>query len=329
MCSERGEDGGVHGIIMIGCGVVGQGFLRILADKSAYLEERYGFKARVVAISDKLKGAIMVEKGLDLPRFLEHLENGGRVDTFPAEGAVTGLDPVETIRRAPGDIVVEVSYTDIKTGEPAATYMREALSSGKHVATTNKGPPALFYRELDELARKNGVLFKHEGVVMSGTPIFNLLDYCLAGNEIREIRGILNGTTNFILTKMEEDNMAYEDALALAQKLGYAEADPTADVEGYDALAKVVVLGNIVMGGSLKPEDVPREGITGITSEDIKRAAEEGMRYKLIGRVRRREDGDIEASVAPVKLPLTDPLAGVGGAMNALTFTTDLSGEVT
>jgi homoserine dehydrogenase len=164
---------------------------------------------------------------------------------------------------------------------------------------------------------------------MSGTPIFDLLEYCLAINDIREIKGILNGTTNFMLTKMEEENMSYPDALALAQKLGYAEADPTADVEGFDALAKVVILSNVVLGGSLKPSDAEeRVGISGITIEDIQKAKSEGMRYKLIGSTR-IENGKIIASVKPVKLPLSDPLAGVSGAVNALTFKTDLSGDIT
>ncbi len=302
--------------------------MKILRDKKDFLKNNFGFDAKVVAISDKFKGSIFVDEGIDLDGLLAHMEQTGKVDGFTAPGAITGLDPIETIRRSNADIIAEASFTDIKTGEPATSHVREALGTGKHVITTNKGPVALFQRELDALAKQNKVQFRYEGAVMSGTPIFNLMEFCLAGNDVVEVKGILNGTTNFILTKMEEDDMAYEDALALAQKLGYAEADPTGDVEGYDALAKVMQLSNIALGGNLKEEDIEREGITGITSEMIKAAAAEGMRYKLIGSTR-KEGGKIIAYVKPIKLPLSDPLAGVGGAINALTFSCDLSGDVT
>ncbi|MBI5001310.1 MAG: homoserine dehydrogenase [Euryarchaeota archaeon] len=315
-------------IALIGCGVVAQGFMKILAEKGKALKERHGLEAKIVAVSDKLKGSILVPEGIDLPKFLAHVEAGKKVDDFPAKGAVKGLDPVETIKRAPADIVIEVTFTDIKTGEPATTYIKEALGSGKHVITTNKGPIALHGAELQALAKKKKVLLRHEGVVMSGTPVFDLLEFCLAGNDVREVKGILNGTTNFILTKMETDAMPYKDALALAQKLGYAEADPTADVEGFDALAKIYALSKIVLGADIKIEDVAREGISKITSEDIRKAAAEGKRYKLVASAR-RDGPKVVASVRPEKLPLSDPLAGVSGAINALTFHTDLSGPIT
>jgi homoserine dehydrogenase len=302
-------------IIMIGCGVVGQGFLRILDEKKTLLKSKYEFEPVLVAVADKLKGSIKVE-------------DGKSIDSFPVEGAITGLDSIETIRQANADIMVEVTYTDIKTGEPAATHMWEAFMSGKSVATTNKGPVTLQFDDLSRLAADNNVLFRYEGVVLSGTPVFTLLEYCLAGNEVTEVKGILNGTTNFMLTKMEEEMMSYDDALALAQELGYAEADPTADVEGYDALAKVIILSNLVLGGDLKPEDAERVGISGITIEDIQSALAEEKRYKLISSAR-KVGSRVFASVKPEKLPLSDPLAGVGGATNALTFRTDLSGDIT
>ncbi len=318
----------MHKIIMIGCGVVGQGFLQILNDTAEHLRTKYDFEAKLVAVSDKMKGSIMAEEGIDIPTFLAHLEAGKPIGEFQAPGAITGLGPIETIKQSSGDMVVEVSFTDLKTGEPATSYLKAALKAGKHVATTNKGPPANFFGELQDVACQNNAILKYEGVVMSGTPIFNLLDNCLAGNDVQEIKGILNGTTNFILTKMENDGMSYTDALKLAQELGYAEADPTADVEGFDALAKVIILGNIVMGANLTMDSVPREGISNISSQDIKGAATNGLRYKLIGSVK-KVNGKVEAYVKPVKLPLSDPLAGVAGAMNALTFSTDLSGDVT
>jgi homoserine dehydrogenase len=166
-----------------------------------------------------------------------------------------------------------------------------------------------------------------EGTVMSGTPVINLARCTLAGNEITAIRGILNGTTNFILTNMEAGR-SYEDVLAEAQKLGYAEADPTADVGGFDALAKVTILANVLMGENVKPDDIPCEGITQITLDDIEKAKAEGKRWKLIGEIK-KEGGKVTASVAPMMIDLSHPLAGVMGAVNAVTFTTDLMGDVT
>jgi homoserine dehydrogenase len=238
------------------------------------------------------------------------------------------LDPLEMIERCEADIIAELTYTDIQTGEPATTYIQKALQSGKHVVTSNKGPAALHYPELRDLAKKKKVHFRIEGTVMSGTPVFTLYEGGFAGNTVKEIKGILNGTTNFILSKMEMDNMDYREALALAQKLGYAEADPTADVEGFDALAKIVILSNVILEGNVRPSDVKREGISAISRDMALAAKQEGFRYKLIAQTKR--DGfNITASVSPQKLPLSDPLAGVMGAQNALTFDLDLLGKVT
>jgi len=319
-----------HKIGLIGCGTVGQGLLQILHDKRGYLRDAYGFEARVVAIADKLKGTLLVPEGIDIPAVLALLAAGQGLAGYPkaARGQAEPLDPLDMIGRTDADIIAEMTYTDIKTGEPATSYIRKALGLGKHVVTSNKGPAALHYRELHDLARRNGVQFRIEGTVMSGTPVFHLVECGLAGNAVREVKGILNGTTNFILSKMETEGMDYGPALALAQKLGYAEADPTADVEGFDALAKVVILSNVLLGGSLKTSDVPCQGISSITRADVESAKAQGFRYKLIGQTR-LENGAVKASVSPQKLPLADPLAGVMGAQNALTFDTDLMGKVT
>jgi homoserine dehydrogenase len=237
------------------------------------------------------------------------------------------MDALNTITQSNADVIVEASYTDIETGEPAYSHFKAALESGKHIVTTNKGPTALFFRELDALAKAKGVRFLYEGTVLSGTPTLNLNDLCLAGNNVSEIRGIMNGTTNFILTNMEQGK-SYEAALKEAQELGYAEAKPDADVEGYDALAKVVILAKSVMGADVGVKDVDRTGITAITLQNIEEAKKEGKRWKLIGKVT-RDGNTVRASVKPEKVALTDPLASVGGATNALTFVTDLMGEVT
>jgi homoserine dehydrogenase len=319
-----------HKIGLIGCGVVGQGLLQILHDKREYLRDAYGFEAKVVAICDKLRGSLLVPEGIDIPAVLEVLGAGKDLSAYPkaAPGQTEPLDPLDMIERTDADIIAEMTYTDIKTGEPASSYIKKALRLGKSVVTSNKGPAALHYHEIRDLAHKNGLHFRIEGTVMSGTPVFHLAECGLAGNTVREVKGILNGTTNFILTKMETEGMDYGPALALAQKLGYAEADPTADVEGFDALAKVVILSNVLLGASLKTTDVPCKGISSITRADVEAAKAQGYRYKLIGQAK-VENGVVTASVSPQKLPLSDPLAGVMGAQNALSLETDLMGKVT
>ena len=319
-----------HKIGLIGCGVVGQGLLRILRDKRDYLHDTFDFEAKVVAISDKLKGTLLVPEGIEISLVLDILGRGKSLAEYPKAlpGQVESLDPLDMIERTEADIIAEMTYTDIKTGEPATSYIKKALRLGKHVVTSNKGPAALHYREIQDLARKNGLQFRIEGTVMSGTPVFHLAESGLPGNAIREVKGILNGTTNFILTKMETEGMDYGPALALAQKLGYAEADPTADVEGLDALAKIVILSNVLLGGSLKTTDVPCKGISTITKADVVAAKAQGFRYKLIAQAK-SEGGTVTATVSPQKLPLSDPLAGVMGAQNALSLETDLMGKVT
>lgn len=313
-------------LILIGCGTVGLGLLEIIQKKKPDID--------IVAISDFKKGSIHCSDGLHIEKVIEILNTGGSLEEYECSADCCkgelhkGWDALETIQKSDADIMAEMTYTDLKTGLPATKHIEEALKKGMHVTTSNKGPAALNYKKLSKLAEENGVKFLIEGTVMSGTPVFNLARECFAGCKITEVKGILNGTTNYILTKMEQEGWSYADALKKAQALGYAEADPTADVEGYDALAKVVILSNVLLGGNVKPEDVPCEGISKITLEDIKAAAAEGMRYKLIGST--KLDGDkIIASVKPVKLPLTDPLTGVNGANNALTFDTDLMGKIT
>jgi len=308
---------------------VGRGLLEILDRKAAFLKDAFDFEARLVAVSDKLKGSLLIPEGIHVRQVLDLLEAGRRIDEYADKPEPAGpFEPLDMIERTNADIIAELTYTDIQTGEPATSYIKKALRTGRHVVTSNKGPAALHYRELCGLAEKNGLFFRIEGTVMSGTPVFSLVESGLAGNEIREIKGILNGTTNFILTKMEQDGMDYPEALKLAQQLGYAEADPTADVEGYDAAAKIVILSNVLLGGAIGPADVKRQGITGLTRTQIMAARDQGFRYKLIAQTK-RSGARIVAGVAPQKLPLADPLAGVMGAQNALTFDTDLMGKIT
>ena len=231
------------------------------------------------------------------------------------------------MRDSEADVIAEVTPTNIQTGEPGITHIREALKARKHVITTNKGPIALAYHELKAIADDMGVQLRFEGTVLAGTPALNLAMGPLAGVHFKEVRGIVNGTTNFILTNMETGK-SYEEALKEAQRLGYAEAKPDADVEGWDAVAKAVILANLLFDAHIKVADVERVGITGLTIEDIEKAKAEGKRWKLIARVW-REDGVVKAKVAPSMVSPDDFLYYINGVTNALVFDTDHLGEVT
>ncbi|WP_373233213.1 homoserine dehydrogenase [Cohnella sp.] len=317
-----------HKIALLGFGIVGQGLAEIFVEKGKSLAVDIGLNAKVVAISDLMKGSLYHPEGLNLAEALRVVKETGKLDSYPDEsGLIRGMNSFQTIQETNADTIVELTFTDVKTGQPAIDHCKAAFENGKNVVMSNKGPVALAYRELSELAQKKGVRWGYEGTVMSGTPALRMPLVSLAGNTINEIKGILNGTTNYILTKMEE-GMSYKESLAEAQALGYAEADPTNDVEGYDAQYKITILANVVMNGSLKREDVACEGISHLTPEDIQRAKEEGKRWKLIAACRR--DGDrVIAKVSPESLPLTDPLAAVGGAVNAITYDCDLAGPIT
>jgi homoserine dehydrogenase len=322
-----------HNLALIGFGTVGQGLAEILLDKGDVLAARYGVRFQVVAVSDLLKGSLYHPDGLDLAALLDVARRTGSLEGYPLHpGLATGWDSLRTIRESNASTVVEISWTDVQTGQPAIDHVRAAFESGKNAVLTNKGPVALAYRELAELAADRGVQFRFEGTVMSGTPTMRLAQQALAGCEILEVKGILNGTTNYILTQME-GGQSYADALAEAQRLGYAEADPTADVEGWDAAGKVVILANVLLGGDLRVADVERTGISALTLADVAAAKAAGERWKLIARVWRETGEDagqiVRASVQPTCLPLSHPLAGVSGAVNACTFTTDLLGDVT
>lgn len=312
-------------VAMIGFGTVGQGLAEILLSKRKELKEKEGFAVTVTAISDFKLGSVLVPGGIDLKTALALVKSGKTLDEYP--GGKKGLGALATIKETNADIMIELAYTDIKTGEPATSHVKAALNRGMHVATTNKGPVALHLPELLRLAKRKKAEFLFEGTVMSGTPTLSVFRRNLAGCKVSAVAGILNGTTNYMLSEMEK-GVAYDTVLAKAQKLGYAEAVPDADVKGWDALAKVVILSNYVLGANVKPSDIPCKGITKITPEMIRKAAKEGKRYKLIGRAEMK-NGKLKASVKPVALSLSDPLAGVGGATNAITFETDLMGPVT
>ena len=310
---------------LIGFGNVGQGLAQILKESRDEYLAAYDLDLRITAVSDALKGSLHDPHGLDAGLLLDKIARDNSFKGLPGEKP--GWDALTMIRESATDVIVEMSYTDLKTGQPATDHLREAFKNHKHAVTTNKGPVALNYGELEALSKSQGVQLGVEGTVMSGTPTLRLAREILAAGRIRKVMGILNGTTNYILTQMES-GMSYADALAEAQKLGYAEADPTGDVEGFDAAGKVVILARLLMNTQISMQDVDRTGISGLTLEDVNSAKAAGERWKLIGSLEWM-NGKLAASVKPLRLPITHPLAGVSGATNAAHFTTDYVGEVT
>ncbi|MBQ61175.1 MAG: homoserine dehydrogenase [Gammaproteobacteria bacterium] len=310
---------------MIGFGNVGQGLAEILSTTAQLLRDKHDADIRIVAICDLYKGSIADPKGFDPLALLDQIRDKGDLEDFPA--ANRGWDAQETIEKSGANVLVELSYTDLATGEPALSHMTQALEAGMNVSTTNKGPAALHFPQLLKLSKKHGGKIGVEGTVMSGTPALAVSMNMLAAAGVTRIQGILNGTTNYILGEMEK-GADYADALEEAQVKGYAEADPTGDVDGHDAAAKVVILANLVMDQSMTMGDVSCTGISGVTRDQIQAAQTENQRWKLIGTLE-NVDGQIQGSVEPVKLDAEHPLYGVGAAINAVTFSTDLLGDIT
>lgn len=307
-------------IALVGFGVVGQGLLEILRDKTAELKA-VGFEATVVAVATRSKGTLYNPQGLDINQLLAA---AGDFRQYPdAAGLERGTDIPVLIKGCNADVLVECSNTDLQTGQPALDYCYTAFDSDKHVVLANKGPVAVAYNALVAQAAAAGKLLRFEATVMAGTPSIRLAMQALQGCVIREARGILNGTTNYILTQME-GGMSYAEALAQAQQLGYAEADPAGDVEGWDAAGKVIILARALFNSSITFKDMDVKGITGITADDVREAAAAGEKWKLVARVT-AEGG----SVQPMRVKLSNPLAAVSGATNAITYSTDLLGDVT
>ena len=309
---------------VIGFGNVGQGFVRILASKRSILENKYDFRYRLVAISDPVKGNAYDEDGIDLTKLIKLLDNYGDIKRYPG---YKDLDSLMIAKSIDLDIVVEVTPTNMETGEPGLTHIKTALENKRHVVTSNKGPIALAYNKLRRIAEDKGVVLRFEGTVMSGTPSISLAREALAGCEIYRVEGILNGTTNYILTRMEE-GIPFNDALREAQEKGYAEADPSADIDAWDPAIKTVIIANTIFESNLSINDVERIGIRNITLKDVKASLGRNRRIKLVAKIE-REGESLSASVKPVELPSTHPLFNISGVTNAITFTTDNLNKVT
>jgi len=308
-------------IILVGFGTVGQSFVKLLSELQQTLQAEYGINPRVVAAADRGGVAVNV-KGLNLERLLEVKRAEGTVAAYP-EGGQRKTSIVRMIEETPAEVLVEVTPTNIEDGEPGMSHIMAALRSGKHVVTANKGPMALAFQALMELAEYNGVVLRFSGCVGGGTPVIDFAGKCLLGDKITSIRGILNGTTNYILTRMAEEGLSFEQALEEAQKAGYAEADPSMDVDGWDSACKLVILANWVLKRKVRLENVKVEGIRGVTVEDVEEASARGERIKLIAYA-----DEEELKVSPETVPVGHPLC-VSGVLNAVCFTSKYAGEET
>ncbi|HYX49633.1 MAG TPA: homoserine dehydrogenase, partial [Ktedonobacteraceae bacterium] len=309
---------------LVGFGVVGQGFAELIMTKHDFLKQHYGVDISLVGVANARHGFIYRQDGLHIPTVLQLIKEKASLATYP--GAKHWDSVLEGLQTSSADILVEVTPTNLRDAEPGMSYIRTALMQGMHVVTANKGPAALAANELISMAHQHGVQLRMESTVMAGTPVISTIQEGMAGAQIVAMRGILNGTTNYILSAMVEGR-DYADALADAQAKGYAETDPTADVEGYDAVAKSLILAALIFNHPLKPEQVVREGITAVTREQIQTVHNQNKRIKLIASLRKFSDGDgqktsFEARVEPTVLSLTDPLAHVDGVTNALTIHT-------
>ena len=307
----------------IGFGHVGRAFGRLLIDRRKWLLKEFGLEWKITGIATKSHGTSIDPNGLPIKKILGSWKRHSNLDHFhngPACDSQTDF-----IRQCGADILFEMSVLDL-SGEPAATYIREALGAGLHVITTNKGPVATHFRQLTRLARLRGVRFLYEGTVMDGAPVFNLVRQTLPATRIRSLRGIFNSTTNYILTQMEQGT-SFEAALEYAKNAGITEADPSLDLDGWDSAAKLSVLIQAMMGGSVKPKDIERGGISEETGRIVRAAVRRDRRLRLVARAY-RQGGRVIGKVELQELEVFDPLAAVRGLSNILILNTDTMREL-
>ena len=306
-------------IILIGYGVIGQNLTKLLISKSIDLYNLYGIKPRIVACVDK-GGSALDPSGLDLQRLLEVKKSTGTVANYAKEN--NSLDPIQIIESTDAEILLELTPTNLEDGEPGLTNITTAMKYGKNIITANKGPLSVAFPSLVELANYNGVMFRFSGTVGGGTPVLEFAKRCLKGDRIVSFRGILNGTTNYILSKMQE-GLSFDEALTDAKKKGYVEANPSLDIDGFDAAAKLVIMANWLIGLKVTIDNVSRKGISEIKKEDITNAEKENMIIKLIAKCENKK-----LVVEPTKISKNDPLC-VNGTLNAVTFSLEHSGDQT
>jgi len=306
-------------LILLGFGVVGQSFVKLLLSHSTDLYNDYGIKPKVVGCADH-KGIVSCNQGLDLDRLLNVKKKKRSVIQYGTNTDTSGI--LDVIENIDAEVVIELTPTNITNGEPGKTHIIAAMKSGKNVITVNKGPLALEFPSLMELAEYNRIAFKFSGTVGGGTPILEFAKRCLRGDRIISFEGILNGTTNYILSKMYE-GLNFTQALRDASEKGYAEKDSTLDIDGYDAVAKLVIASNLVMNMKSTMSDVVRTGIRDVQPTRVMNERKKGNAIKLIASC----DGK-NLVVKPKPVSTKDPIC-VDGILNAVTFTCQHSGQQT
>jgi len=308
-------------IVLIGFGTVGQSFARILTKDREWLVKNYGFEPQVTAIVDS-RGACRDDNGLNLDLALKVKAKYGTVQKYPGKGE-RKTNTAQVISGTEAEAVVETTPSNFESGEPGLTNIKQSLSAKRHVVTANKGPLALAMPALLELANHTRMQLRFSATVGAGTPFLSFASKCLAGEKILGINGILNGTTNYILTRMDEASLSYQKALAEAQEKGYAEKNPNNDVRGLDTAAKIVIIANWVLKRRISIKGLEITGIQNIGPERIRTAKKSGARIKLMGRLT-----DSRATVKPEEVPADDPVC-VPGNLNAVAFSTEHIGDVT
>ncbi len=305
-------------LALLGFGNVGRAFARLLLRKQAELASQYDLTFRVTGIATGRHGLTIDAEGVDLARALALVESGQALETISRLPVTDTLDFVHSV---PAEVLFENSPVNHENGEPAVSYLRIALERGMHAITANKGPVVHAYHELTRLAQAQGRKFYFESTVMDGAPIFSLFRQALPAARVESLRGILNSTTNLILGRMEQGE-SFEAAVGYAQQIGLAETDPSGDVDGWDAAIKVAALVTVILGVPLKPHDVERSGIRGITAEKVATAKSEGKRWKLVCSAERQGEG-VHARVAPELVEASSPLYSVEGSSSIVEFHTD------
>lgn len=307
-------------LALLGFGNAGQAFAGLLSDKTEEIQDRYGYNVKVTAIATGTRGNLADAGGIDLYKALGAVKDGGK---FTEDLPLADMDTIEIVRQADYDVLVEMTPLNIATGQPAISHIETAFRRGKDVITANKGPVAWKFSALKKMANEAGCKFFYETTVMDGTPVFNLAEKTLPLASVTEVSGILNSTTNFILEELAKGE-EYDDIIARGRDMGFIEADPTMDIEGYDAAAKITALLNVLMDADITPDMVDRKGIEDITAEDIKKAAMRGNVIKLLCTGKRGKDGTVRARVAPAEVPVGDMLASVNSTTSVVSITTDL-----
>ena len=305
-------------IILCGFGVVGQSFAKLLESRSEDLYARYGLKPRIVGVFDR-NGSAVDTSGLDVSRLIDTKKKYNSVKKYSeTKNNVSGIEMINDLE---AEVLIETTQSNYNDAEPGMTHIVNAMKRGMHVISVNKGPLALAFPSLMELADYNQVIFRFSGTVGGGTPILDFAKNSLRGERIVSFDGILNGTTNYILTNMA-DGMSFNDALSDAKQKGYVEADESLDLDGLDAAAKLVILANWIMGMKVTMPDIKKTGIREIDSSDIKRATEKNCAIKLIASCNKK------LVVEPKEITIDDPLC-VSGTLNAISFTSEHSGTQT